>query len=126
MTQILNILVPLQEGVGGIIGGLVPLALFIVIFAGLWKVFEKAGEPGWAVIIPIYNVYVLIKISGNAWWWLILFLIPVVNILAAVKISIDVAKKFGQGIPFALGLMFFSFIFYPLLGFGDYQYQGSR
>lgn len=126
MTPLLNFLVPLQGGSGGsIIEPILTLALTVVVFAGFWKIFEKAGEPGWAAIIPIYNLYVLIKVSGNAWWWLILFFIPVLNLLAAAKISIDVAGKFGKGILFGLGLTFLSFIFYPLLGFGDYQYQDT-
>lgn len=126
MTPLLNFLVPLQGGSGGsIIEPILTLALTVVVFAGFWKIFEKAGEPGWAAIIPIYNLYVLIKVSGNAWWWLILFFIPVLNLLAAAKISIDVAGKFDKGILFGLGLTFLSFIFYPLLGFGDYQYQDT-
>jgi hypothetical protein len=117
--------VPLQGGGTGGLELLIVLAIVIVVVAGFWKTFEKAGEPGWAAIIPIYNLYVLIKISGNQWWWLILMFIPVINILAQAKISIDVAGKFGQGILFGLGLMLLSFIFYPLLGFGDYQYQDA-
>ncbi len=126
MSPILDSLVPLQGGGAGPGPGLfVTLAIVVVVVAGLWKTFEKAGEPGWAAIVPIYNLYVLVRISGNAWWWLLLFLIPVVNILAQAKISIDVAGKFGQGILFGLGLMLLSFIFYPILGFGNYQYQDA-
>jgi hypothetical protein len=99
--------------------------LTAVIFAGFWKTFEKAGEPGWAGLIPIYNLYVLVRISGNAWWWFVLFFIPVINFFATLKISIDVAGKFNKGLLFGLGLTFISFVFYPLLGFGDYQYQGT-
>jgi hypothetical protein len=117
--------VPLQGG--GVVSPelLVILAITVVVVAGFWKTFEKAGEPGWAAIIPIYNLYVLVKISGNAWWWLILFFIPIINIVAQAKISIDVADKFDQGILFGLGLMLLSFIFYPILGFGSYQYQDA-
>ncbi len=117
--------VPLQGG--GVVSPelLVILAITVVVVAGFWKTFEKAGEPGWAAIIPIYNLYVLVKISGNAWWWLTLFFIPIINILAQAKISIDVADKFDQGILFGLGLMLLSFIFYPILGFGSYQYQDA-
>ena len=99
------------------------LTLTVVIFAGLWKVFQKAGEPGWAAIIPIYNLYVLVKVSGNTWWWFLMFFIPILNFFATLKVSINVAGKFNRGLLFGLGLMFLSFIFYPLLGFGDYQYQ---
>jgi hypothetical protein len=121
-------LAPLQAdaalGAGLLITFLLPLLIALVAIAGMWKVFTKAGEPGWAAIIPIYNVYKMIKISGNEWWWLILFIIPFINFIAAIKISIDVAKAFGQGVGFGLGLVFLSFVFWPLLGFGDYQYQG--
>jgi hypothetical protein len=132
MTTILDLVIPLQnssggiaELLGGLIGLIVQLGLIIVIVAGFWKTFEKADEPGWAAIIPIYNTYVLIKVSGNAWWWLILLFIPVINLIALLKIAIDVAGKFGKGVLFGLGLGILPFIFYPLLGFGDARYQDS-
>jgi hypothetical protein len=125
MTPIVNFLVPLQNDGGGILGIIAPLAVTVVIFAGFWKTFEKAGEPGWAAIIPIYNFYILTKISDNAWWWVILFFIPVIQVFALAKISIDVAGKFGKGILFGLGLTFLSFIFFPLLGFGGARYQDA-
>lgn len=120
-------LLPLQSnggGLGGIVATIVWLVIVIAVIAGTWKAFEKAGRPGWAAIIPIYNVYVMIKIGGNEWWWLILLFIPLINFLAILKISIDVAKAFGQGLGFGLGLGLLSFIFWPLLGFGDYEFQG--
>lgn len=115
--------IPLQTDGGSGIGLFVGLALTIVVLAGFWKTFEKAGEPGWAAIVPIYNIYVLVKISGNRWWWFILLFVPVINFLATIKISIDIAGKFNRGVLFGLGLAFLSFIFYLILGFGDYQYQ---
>mgnify|MGYP000698111848 FL=1 len=124
MRSVTKLSVPLQSSSGNIELFAI-LALTVVIFAGFWKMFEKAGEPGWAGIIPIYNLYILVKISGNAWWWFILLFIPVVNFFATLKISIDVAGKFNRGVLFGLGLMFVSFIFYPLLGFGDYQYRDT-
>jgi hypothetical protein len=124
-----QLLVPMQSNGVGIGGGILLLLVYLVILvavvAGFWKAFEKAGEPGWAAIIPIYNTYVMIKISGNPWWWLLLFIIPVINIIAIIKISIDVAQAFGQSLLFGLGLAFLSFIFWPLLGFGDYEYGGA-
>ena len=125
MRSVTKLSVPLQSSSSSNIELFAILALTVVIFAGFWKMFEKAGEPGWAGIIPIYNLYILVKISGNAWWWFILLLVPVVNFFAALKISIDVAGKFNRGVLFGLGLMFVSFIFYPLLGFGDYQYRDT-
>lgn len=89
----------------------------ILIIAGLWTTFEKAGKPGWAAIIPIYNMYVLTEIAGKDIMWFILMLVPCVNIVASIMISIDVAKNFGKDTGYGLGLAFLPFIFYPLLGF---------
>jgi len=111
-------------GIGGIIFLVVYLAVIVAVVAGTWKAFVKADQPGWAAIIPIYNVYVMLQIGGNPWWYLVGLFIPLVNFIVILKVSIDVAKAFGQGIGFGLGLTFLSFIFWPLLGFGDYDYRG--
>ncbi|WP_439631686.1 DUF5684 domain-containing protein [Gemmata sp.] len=106
---------------------LVPLAFVVAILAGMWKVFEKAGQPGWAAIVPFYNVYILtIEIAKKEILWFILWFIPLVNIVAAVIVSIDVAKKFGKSELYGVGLAFLGFVFYPMLGFGDAQYEGNR
>ena len=107
------------------IGYLIYVAIVIVIIAGYWKVFEKAGHPGWAAIIPFYNVYIMITIAGKPAWWLLLFLIPVVNLIIAIIVNIEIAQKFGKGAGFGLGMTFLSFIFWPILGFGDDEYQGG-
>ena len=100
------------------------LAVIGAMFAGLWKTFTKAGEPGWAAIVPIYNVYIMTKIVGRPAWFTVLALIPCVNIIALFIIGIDMAKSFGKGMGFGIGLALLGFVFYPLLGFGDAQYQG--
>lgn len=101
------------------------LAVLIAHVAGMWKTFSKAGKPGWAAIIPIYNLYVMLKIGGNAWWWLLLLLVPFVNIYASYKLHAGVSRAFGQGIGFALGLWILPFVFFPLLGFSDYTHRGT-
>ncbi len=111
-------------GVCGALGILIYLAVIVVIIAGMWKTYAKAGQPGWASIIPIYNMYVLCLMAGRPGWWLILMLIPFVNLIVLAIISIDVARAFGKGTGFGIGLWLLSFIFYPILGFGDAQYQG--
>jgi hypothetical protein len=120
---------PTSDGGGAIaalFGGvffLIWLVVVVVIVAGLWKVFEKAGEPGWAAIVPIYNLIVLVKISGKEMWWVILFFLPCANFVAAVMISLEIAKKFGQSTGYGIGLALLPFIFYPMLGFGSAQYN---
>ncbi len=99
--------------------------IIILLIAAMWKVFSKAGQPGWAAIIPIYNIYVLCKVAGRPGWWLLLMLIPFVNIIIAIILNIDIAKNFGKGVGFGIGMIFLPFIFYPILGFGSAQYQGG-
>jgi hypothetical protein len=118
-----TLLAQVEDNRGG--GGfmlIIQLAILILMIAGLWKTFTKAGKPGWASIIPFYNLIVLLDIAGRPWWWLILYLIPFVNLVIAIVVSIDVAKNFGKGAGFGVGLAFLSFIFYPILGFGDARY----
>jgi hypothetical protein len=94
------------------------------MIAGCWKVFEKAGQPGWASIVPVYNLYILLQICNKPVWWLVLFLIPLVNFIAAILVALALGEKFGKSSGFVAGLIFLPFIFYPLLGFGDDRYQG--
>jgi Family of unknown function (DUF5684) len=104
----------------------IELAIVVAVIAGIWKVFVKAGKPGWAAIIPIYNLIVLLQIAGKPLWWIILFFIPLVNIIMAILVGIAVAKNFGKSDAFGVGLGLLGFIFYPILGFGDAQYQGAK
>ncbi|MGA2584757.1 MAG: DUF5684 domain-containing protein [Tepidisphaeraceae bacterium] len=106
----------------GVIFGLVELTLVVLSIAGLWAVFAKAGYPGWASLIPFYNIYVMLKVAGRPGWWLILCFIPFVNLIIIV-IPFDIAKRFGKGTGFGIGLLLLGFIFYPILGFGDAVYQ---
>ena len=113
---------------GPLFGGaalLVWLAILIVAIATGWKVFEKAGQPGWAVIIPFFNIYIMLKIVGRPAWWLVLYFIPVVNIVIAVIIAMDMAKSFGQSAAFGIVLLFLLCgIGYLILAFGSARYIG--
>jgi hypothetical protein len=101
------------------------LALIVLIIASMWKVFTKAGKPGWASLIPIYNLYVLNEIGGKPGWWLLLYFIPIVNIVISILVLVGVAQNFGKGAGFAIGLIFLPMIFYPILAFSDAEYVGS-
>jgi Family of unknown function (DUF5684) len=100
------------------------LAFTILVIAACWKIFTKAGQPGWAAIIPIYNWYIFCKIVGRPGWWVILLLIPFVNFIVGIILCIDLAKSFGKGVGFGIGLILLGIIFFPILGFGSAQYQG--
>jgi hypothetical protein len=100
------------------------LLIALLIIVAMWKVFVKAGQPGWASIIPIYNLYIWCKIVGRPWWWILLMLIPLVNFIICIILCIDLAKSFGKGVGFGLGLAFLGVIFFPILGFGSAQYEG--
>ncbi|MGB7129861.1 MAG: DUF5684 domain-containing protein, partial [Candidatus Sulfotelmatobacter sp.] len=101
------------------------LAFGAMVIVGGWKMFEKAGQPGWAIVVPFYNLYTMLKIAGRPGWWLILYFIPVVNFIVMIVVAIDIAKAFGQGGAFGFFLLFLLCgIGYLVLGFGDYEYEG--
>lgn len=110
-------------GVGAIIVMLVELVIAVLVIAGMWKIFVKAGQPGWACIVPIYGALVLLKIVGKPAWWFILFFIPVVNFVIGIIVAIELAKRFGKTTGYGIGLALLPIVFYPMLGFGDARYQ---
>jgi len=101
------------------------LALIALMIITMWIVFTKAGQPGWASIIPIYSAYVLMLVAGKPGWWLILMFIPVVNAVVSIMVAIGVAENFGKGAGFGIGLAFLPIIFYPILAFGSATYGGA-
>jgi hypothetical protein len=110
---------------------IVPIIIFAVCclvleIIALWFLFEKAGEPGWAAIIPIYNYLIAIKIAGKPWWWILLMLIPIANLVFYILILNGLSKNFGKGSGFTVGLFFLRFIFLPILGFGKSTYSGDK
>jgi hypothetical protein len=111
-----------QSGGGGGVVLLIELAILVLMIAACWKVFTKAGQPGWAAIVPFYNLYVFLTIAGKPGWWLILFFIPIVNLLVGIIVTVEIAKRFGKGGGFAAGLILLPIVFYPILGFGSARY----
>ncbi|HEY8324326.1 MAG: DUF5684 domain-containing protein [Ktedonobacterales bacterium] len=108
----------------GLFGGVVGLAIAVLMIASEWVIFSKAGKPGWAAIIPIYSLIVYLQVVGRPIWWIILFLIPLVNIVIGLIVINDLSKAFGHKFGFTLGLIFLSIIFYPILAFGGSKYVG--
>ncbi len=116
-------------GVGGMLLciGIFWVMYFLVLLIsliGAWKVFTKAGQPGWAVLIPFYNTYVLvIEIAKKDMTW---FLLSIFVPFAVIIPLMDAAEKFGKDRMYGLGLAFLPFIFWPMLGFGDAEYRRGR
>ncbi|HVM87832.1 MAG TPA: DUF5684 domain-containing protein [Puia sp.] len=103
---------------------IIVLIIAIIVIAGMWKVFEKAGQQGWKAIIPIYNIYILTKIAGKPGWWTLLCCIPYLNIVFIVWLYNMISKSFGKSEGFTVGLVFLGIIFWPILGFGNAHYLG--
>lgn len=106
---------------GGVFS-LVMLVFSLIMIVGMWKIFTKAGKPGWASLVPIYNLVVMLEIVGKPIWWiaLMLFCGPV----GWIMLSLALAQSFGKETGFAIGLIVLPFIFLPVLGFGSAQYRG--
>lgn len=109
----------------GFISFIVIMSIVVFMVASVWKVFVKAGEPGWACLIPIYNLFIFLKIIGRPWWWIILAVIPIISLVLLIT-PFDLAKRFDKGVGFGFGLLFLGFIFYPILGFGDAEYTAPE
>ena len=94
------------------------LVVSLLLIVSMWVVFEKAGEAGWKSLIPIYNAYVLMVISGKPGWWFLLLLVPIVGVIILLLAMLSLAERFGRGAVFGIGLFFLPMIFFPLLAFG--------
>jgi|SRR5688572_1210825 len=104
---------------------LVSLALAIFMIAAMWRVFEKAKQPGWAAIIPFYSTYITLKIVGRPGWWLVLYFIPIVNFFVAILVMYELAKVFGKDLGYAILLLLLPIIGWPMLAWGPVKYKGA-
>ncbi len=102
----------------------ISLVLSVLMIASTWKIFTKAGEPGWAAIVPFYNLWVLMKVNGLGVVWFILLFVPVIQVVALIYAPFALAKSFGKGAGFGIGLLLLGYIFFPLLAFGGSTYVG--
>ena len=107
------------------VGVILYLAIVVLMIIALWKVFVKADKPGWAVLIPIYNIIVMLEIVGKPTWWIIIMLlVPFVNIIFMIWMINLLSLSFGKDVGFTIGLILLPFIFFPVLGFGKAEYKG--
>lgn len=115
-----------QGSIYGLIAvlGVICVGIAVFMIATMWKIFQKAGKPGWASIVPVYNSIVLLEIVGKPIWWIIMFFIPLVNIVFAVWATNMLSKSFGKSEGYTIGLLFLGIVFFPMLAFGDAKYIG--
>jgi hypothetical protein len=104
------------------VGGIFILAIMVLMIASMWRIFTKAGKPGWAAIIPIYNIVVMLQIAGKPLWWIVGLFIPFVNFVVMILVTVAIAKAFGKGVGFAIGMILLGIVFYPMLAFGNATY----
>ena len=101
------------------------LAVVVFMIASMWTIYSKAGKPGWAAIVPIYNLIILLEIVGKPWWWIFLMLIPIVNFIMLIIVYHNLSLSFGKSGGFTVGLILLGFVFLPILAFGDAKYIGN-
>ncbi len=105
------------------VGMVIYFALIIFLIVTMWKLFTKAGKPGWASLIPFYNIFVMLEIAGKPGWWFILFLIPFVNFVIIILMYAGMAERFGKGGGYVVGMILLPIIFFPMLAFGSAEYK---
>ena len=109
-------------------------AIFFLLYIGvialmiiaMWKIFVKANQPGWAVIVPFYNYYVMVEIAKKPTWWFGMMFVPLANIVFIIMIINGLVKNFGKSEGFTVGVIFLPYVFFPILAFGDAKYIDSE
>ncbi|MBV9359330.1 MAG: signal peptidase I [Chloroflexi bacterium] len=109
---------------GAIANVMLAVAIYVIFVIGAWKVFSKADRPGWWSIIPIWNAIVLLQITGRSGWWVLGYLVPLLNLFVQIRWGLEMAQSYGRGIGFAIGLILLEPLFLVILGFGDAAYLG--
>ena len=102
------------------------LAIIGLMIASMWIIYSKANKPGWAAIVPIYNLIIMLEIAGKPWWWIFLFFIPIANIVFLIMMYNGISKAFGKSEGFTVGLVLLGIIFFPILAFSSATYVGVQ
>lgn len=117
-------LVGLAAGGAALFMMVIWFAIVLIVAVGAWKVFTKAGQPGWGIFVPIYNALLMVRIVGRPDIWVLFMLIPLVNIVIGIILMMDLAKSFGKDVAYAIGMIILPVVFLPMLGFGSARYVG--
>ena len=111
---------------GGVVLMLLYFVFLVLLLASFWKIYSKAGQPGWACIVPIYNIIVLLEVVKKPIWWFLLLMIPFVNIVIYLIIYHRLSVAYGKGGGFTAGLILLPVVFFPILGLGSAEYDANR
>ena len=104
---------------------IIAMAVAVITIVSMWKLFTKAGKPGWAAIVPIYNNIVMLEIVGRPLWWVVLYFVPFANIVVTIMVALETAKVFGKDTVFGVLMILFPVPMYPILAFSkNTQYLG--
>ncbi|MFI3267551.1 MAG: DUF5684 domain-containing protein [Rikenellaceae bacterium] len=106
-------------------GLIIVLILFFALLPiiSLWVIFQKAGRPGWAAIVPIYNILTMVRVAQKPDWWVIMFFIPYVNWVFQILTCVGMCKAFRKDTGFIIGAVLLPGIFWPILAFGSSVYD---
>ena len=107
-----------------VLASVVWLGLTVMLIVAMWRIFAKAGVPGWVSLIPVYNLVKMLHITGRSGWWILGMFVPFLGVFVAIRLVFDLASAFGRGVGFGFGLLLLAPIFIPILGFGDARYVG--
>lgn len=99
------------------------MIIALIMTVAQWKLFVKAGQPGWAILVPIYNLIVMVEIAGKPGWWVLMMFIPFANFIFGIMMTMAIARNFGQSDGFGIGMILLPIVFFPILGFGDSRYS---
>lgn len=105
---------------------LIYIGIIVLMITSVWKVFTKANQPGWAAIVPIYNIIIMLEVAKKPTWWVAMYFIPIANFIFMIMTLNGISKNFGKDEGFTVGMVFLGIVFWPILAFGNAQYVDNK
>ena len=105
---------------------LIYIGFIVLMITSVWKVFTKANQPGWAAIVPIYNIIIMLEVAKKPTWWVAMYFIPIANFIFMIMTLNGISKNFGKDEGFTVGMVFLGIVFWPILAFGNAQYVDNK
>jgi hypothetical protein len=105
---------------------LIYIGIIVLMISSIWKVFTKANQPGWAAIVPIYNIIIMLEVAKKPTWWVAMYFIPIANFVFMIMTLNGISKNFGKDEGFTVGMVLLGVVFWPILAFGNAQYVDNK